>query len=72
MRYMPSPWAIIIFIAFVVAVFAISYYFAKRTRSSEGYFAAGGNIHWSVNGIAFAGDYLSAACRQHLFWVSAD
>jgi cation/acetate symporter len=61
MRYMPSPWAIIIFIAFVVAVFAISYYFARRTRSSEGYFAAGGNIHWSVNGIAFAGDYLSAA-----------
>jgi len=61
MRYMPSPWAIIIFIAFVVAVFAISYYFARKTRSSEGYFAAGGNIHWSVNGIAFAGDYLSAA-----------
>ena len=61
MKYIPSPWAIVIFLAFVIAVFAISYYFAKRTRSSEGYFAAGGNIHWSVNGIAFAGDYLSAA-----------
>ncbi len=61
MRYIPSPWAIVIFITFVVAVFAISYYFAKRTRSSDGYFAAGGTIHWSVNGIAFAGDYLSAA-----------
>lgn len=61
MKYIPSPWAIIIFLVFVIAVFFISYYFAKRTKSSEGYFAAGGNIHWSVNGIAFAGDYLSAA-----------
>ena len=61
MKYIPSPWAIVIFITFVVAVFAISYYFARRTKSSEGYFAAGGNIHWSVNGVAFAGDYLSAA-----------
>jgi cation/acetate symporter len=61
MKYIPSPWAIVIFLAFVIAVFVISYYFARRTRSSEGYFAAGGNIHWSVNGIAFAGDYLSAA-----------
>lgn len=61
MRYIPSPWAIVIFITFVVAVFGISYYFARRTKSSEGYFAAGGTIHWSVNGIAFAGDYLSAA-----------
>lgn len=61
MKYIPSPWAIIIFSVFVIAVFIISYYFAKRTKSSEGYFAAGGNIHWSVNGIAFAGDYLSAA-----------
>ena len=61
MKYIPSSWAIIIFVLFVLAVFAISYYFAKRTRSSEGYFAAGGTIHWSVNGIAFAGDYLSAA-----------
>ena len=61
MKYIPSPWAIVIFLSFVIAVFVISYYFAKRTKSSEGYFAAGGNIHWSVNGIAFAGDYLSAA-----------
>jgi cation/acetate symporter len=30
-------------------------------KSAGGYYAAGGQIHWSVNGIAFAGDYLSAA-----------
>jgi len=29
--------------------------------TSANYFAAGGQIHWAVNGIAFAGDYLSAA-----------
>lgn len=61
MNYVPSPWAIVIFLAFVASVLAISYHFARKTKSSKNYFAAGGNIHWSVNGIAFAGDYLSAA-----------
>lgn len=61
MNYIASPWAIIIFLVFVMSVLAISYHFARRTKSSAGYFAAGGSIHWSVNGIAFAGDYLSAA-----------
>jgi cation/acetate symporter len=61
MSYQPSPWAIVIFFAFVASVLLISKYFASRTKSAEGYFAAGGNIPWSVNGIAFAGDYLSAA-----------
>ncbi len=59
--YETSFWAIAIFVAFVAFVLYISYYFARRTRSAKGYFAAGGNIHWSVNGVAFAGDYLSAA-----------
>ncbi|MGD9126358.1 MAG: cation acetate symporter [Planctomycetia bacterium] len=53
--------AIGIFVVFVVFVLWLSFYFAKKTRSSSGYFAAGGQIHWGVNGIAFAGDYLSAA-----------
>ncbi len=61
MNYSPSPWAISIFVAFVALVLWISYYMARRTRSASGYFAAGGQIHWAVNGIAFAGDYLSAA-----------
>lgn len=61
MKYSPSAWAIAIFIAFVGFVLWISYYYARRTHSAKGYFAAGGRIHWSVNGIAFAGDYLSAA-----------
>lgn len=59
--YETSTWAVMIFIAFVAFVLWISFYFARRTKSAQGYFAAGGQIHWSVNGIAFAGDYLSAA-----------
>ncbi|MCL4385905.1 MAG: cation acetate symporter [Actinobacteria bacterium] len=61
MKYVPSFWAILIFISIIILVLYISYYFAKKARTSEGYFAAGGKIHWSINGIAFAGDYLSAA-----------
>ncbi|MFH2138202.1 MAG: cation acetate symporter [Candidatus Omnitrophota bacterium] len=52
---------ILLFVLFVGIVLFLSFYFAKQTKSSKGYFAAGGEIHWSVNGIAFAGDYLSAA-----------
>ncbi|MCX5776112.1 MAG: cation acetate symporter [Candidatus Firestonebacteria bacterium] len=61
MNYTASPLAIILFLSFVATVLGISYHFARKTKSASGYFAAGGNIHWSVNGIAFAGDYLSAA-----------
>lgn len=52
---------VILFVSFVVAVLLLSFYFAKKTTSADSYFAAGGEIHWTVNGIAFAGDYLSAA-----------
>jgi len=61
MNYKAEPLAIGIFIVFVLAVLAISWFFARKAKSSNDYFAAGGNIHWGVNGIAFAGDYLSAA-----------
>ncbi len=53
--------AIFVFIAFVVFVVGLSLYLGNKAKTSSGYYAAGGNIHWSVNGIAFAGDYLSAA-----------
>ncbi len=52
---------VIIFIAIVSLVLILSFYFASKAKSSSGYYAAGGNIHWGINGIAFAGDYLSAA-----------
>lgn len=61
MIYEASPIAVILFVVFVIFVLALSFYFARKTKSASGYFAAGGTIHWAVNGIAFAGDYLSAA-----------
>ncbi len=61
MIYHISTTALSIFIFFVLSVLALSFYFARKTKSESGYYAAGGHIHWMVNGIAFAGDYLSAA-----------
>ena len=53
--------SIFIFLVFVGFVLGLSFWLGRRTHSASGYFAAGGQIHWAVNGIAFAGDYLSAA-----------
>jgi cation/acetate symporter len=53
--------SVALFVLFVALVIGLSLYFAKKAKSASGYFVAGGTIHWSVNGIAFAGDYLSAA-----------
>jgi cation/acetate symporter len=53
--------AIIVFLIFVVFVIGLSLYLGNKAKTSSGYYAAGGKIHWGVNGIAFAGDYLSAA-----------
>jgi cation/acetate symporter len=52
---------IVVFCVFVLFVLGLSFYLGNRTKTSSGYYAAGGKIHWGVNGIAFAGDYLSAA-----------
>ena len=61
MIHEPTYLSVIVFAVFVAATLALSFYFAAKTKSAAGYFAAGGQIHWFVNGVAFAGDYLSAA-----------
>lgn len=61
MIYEASTFAVALFLSFVAIVLGLSFYFARKTKSASSYFAAGGSIHWAVNGIAFAGDYLSAA-----------
>lgn len=61
MIYEPSFMAVAVFSAFVAFTLGLSFYFAGKTKSAQSYFAAGGQIHWFVNGVAFAGDYLSAA-----------
>lgn len=61
MIYEISHTAIILFLAFVGFVLGMSFYCGAKAKSASGYFAAGGTVHWFVNGVAFAGDYLSAA-----------
>ncbi|MFM7261828.1 MAG: cation acetate symporter [bacterium] len=61
MIYETSALAIAVFAAFIGAVLALSFWFGARAKSAGGYFAAHGQVGWFVNGIAFAGDYLSAA-----------
>ena len=61
MIYEPSLVAVAVFFAFVGFTLWLSFYLAKRAKSSAGYFAAHGEIPWFINGVAFAGDYLSAA-----------
>jgi len=61
MNYEISYTALVFFFVFVGLVLGLSFYFGRKTKSSSSYYAAGGKIHWTVNGIAFAGDYLSAA-----------
>jgi cation/acetate symporter len=57
----PTPLAVVVFLIFVAITLGLSFYFGSRARSAAGYFAASGQIPWFVNGVAFAGDYLSAA-----------
>jgi cation/acetate symporter len=59
--YTSSTAAIVIFLLFVGVTLALSFYLGRHAKSSAGYFAAHGQIPWFINGVAFAGDYLSAA-----------
>ena len=61
MIYEPSAVAVVVFFIFVGITLGISFYLGKRAQSSQGYFVAHAQIPWFVNGVAFAGDYLSAA-----------
>ena len=61
MIYAPSPLAIGVFVTFILVVIGLSAWLGRRATSAAGYYAAHGEVHWFVNGIAFAGDYLSAA-----------
>ncbi len=53
--------AIAVFVIFVGIVLAISSYTSRRARGVGGYFVAHGSVPWMINGIAFAGGYLSVA-----------
>jgi cation/acetate symporter len=53
--------AIGMFVGFVVLTLGITYWAAKRTASAADFYSAGGGITGFQNGLAIAGDYMSAA-----------
>jgi cation/acetate symporter len=58
----PTDWsAVLIFAAFVILTLGITYWAAQRTRSARDFYAAGGGVTGLQNGLAIAGDYMSAA-----------
>jgi cation/acetate symporter len=53
--------AIVMFLIFVVATLGITYWASRRTKSAADFYAASGGITGFQNGLAIAGDYMSAA-----------
>ena len=53
--------AIIMFLIFVSGTLGITYWAAKRTKTAKDFYTAGGGITGFQNGMAIAGDYMSAA-----------
>jgi cation/acetate symporter len=56
-----NPVAIMFFLLFVISTLGITYWAAKRTRTTKDFYAAGRSITGFQNGLALAGDYMSAA-----------
>jgi cation/acetate symporter len=57
---MINPTAIILFVAFVLVTLGITWWAAKRTKSTDDFYAAGGRITGFQNGLAISGDFISA------------
>jgi cation/acetate symporter len=57
----PNPTAIVGFLVFVALTLGITYWAARRTKTTEHFYAAGRSIGGLQNGLALAGDYMSAA-----------
>ena len=58
----PTNWtAIIMFASFVLATLGITKWAAGRTRSASDFYTGGGGISGFQNGLAIAGDFMSAA-----------
>ncbi|HKG11034.1 MAG TPA: hypothetical protein VKB07_10720, partial [Gaiellaceae bacterium] len=53
--------AIVFFLVFVGIALGISWWASRRTRTTEQFYAAGHNVTGFQNGLALAGDYMSAA-----------
>ena len=53
--------AVSMFFMFVTGTLFITWWAARRTRTTSDFYAAGGKITGFQNGLAIAGDYMSAA-----------
>ena len=53
--------AIVMFVLFVALTLGITIWASKRTKTTRDFYAAGGGIGGFQNGLAIAGDYMSAA-----------
>ncbi|MCQ8279692.1 cation acetate symporter [Acetobacteraceae bacterium KSS8] len=60
-RQTVNPTAIGMFLVFVLVTLGITFWAARRTRSVGDFYNAGGGISGFQNGLAIAGDYVSAA-----------
>ncbi len=56
-----DPVVVILFLAIVILTLIITYFAAKQTKSTGDFYTAGGGLTGWQNGLAIAGDYLSAA-----------
>ncbi|MBR8836321.1 MAG: sodium/solute symporter [Stigonema ocellatum SAG 48.90 = DSM 106950] len=56
-----NPLAIAFFMVFVATSLGITYWAARQTKSTAHFYTAGGNISALQNGLALAGDFMSAA-----------
>jgi cation/acetate symporter len=56
-----NPLAITFFFLFIAITLGITYWAARKTKTTEQFFAAGRTITAGQNGWALAGDYMSAA-----------
>ncbi|NVL46354.1 cation acetate symporter, partial [Pseudomonas syringae pv. actinidiae] len=57
--------AIVMFVIFVAFTLYITYWASKKNKTASDYYSAGGKITGFQNGLAIAGDYMSAACGFH-------
>ncbi|WP_233838549.1 cation/acetate symporter ActP [Paraburkholderia sp. ZP32-5] len=59
---LPTNWsAILIFLAFVILTLFVTKWAARRNSSVNAFYTAGGNLGGFRNGLALAGDFMSAA-----------
>lgn len=56
-----NPIAVTFFFAFILVTLGITYWAARKTKTTSEFYAAGRSISGFQNGLALAGDYMSAA-----------